>query len=54
MKFSAHVKHQEIKGLVAVSFNSLQEVPAKFEMQYKAVIYFSFNFAYFIQLHVVY
>ena len=52
MKFFADVKHQEIKGVVAVSHNFLSEAPAKFEMHYKS--HFLLNFAwYFTQLDIV-
>ena len=41
MKFFVDVKHQEIKGLVAVSRNFLWEAPAQFEMQYKTATFFA-------------
>ena len=54
MKFFADVKHQEIKGLVAVSRNVLYGPLAKFEMQYKTVTYFLLNLPwYFTQLDIV-
>ena len=43
MKFFADVRHQEIKGLVAVSSNFLEEAPLEYEMQYKTVTYFCFT-----------
>ena len=50
----ADVKQQEIKELVAVSCNFLQEVPSKLDIQCKTGMHFSFNFAWYsIKLDIV-
>ena len=47
-------KQQEIKELVALSWNVLQEVPSKREILWKTGVYFSFHFTWYsIQLDIV-
>ena len=47
-------KQQEIKELVALSWNVLQEVPSKREILWKTGVYFSFQFTWYsIQLDIV-
>ena len=41
-------KQQEIKELVAVSCEFLQEAPSKLEIHCKKYMYLSFNFAWYI------
>ena len=44
---SAHIKFGVKQGInepVAGSYNVLEEVPSKLELQCKTVLYFSFNF----------
>lgn len=48
------LKQQEIKKLVAVSLNFLEEVPSKLKIYRKTGFYSSFNFVWYsIQLDIV-